>query len=129
MLVTPLQNVALPAVKSLADCADFSKTVEPFIGQFYDLPQRILAARGVSDFKDIYISTNPVISGFALTLVFAQIFFIVAEINKNYSQVDRCWSLLPTVFNAHYWIWANANGLRSPKLDALFTFSCIWSVC
>jgi len=128
MPVTPLASVALPVVKSIQECADWQKTVVPFIGQLYDLPKNLLAARSLGDIKDLYIATNPLISAFAFCLVSAQIFFIVSEINKNYSQVDRCWSLLPTAFNAHFYVWAKLNGINSQKLDLLIVFSCIWSV-
>ena len=42
MLVLP-SNMALPVVKTLADCADFSKTVEPFLPQLYALPNEVAA--------------------------------------------------------------------------------------
>lgn len=129
MLVVPATGMALPVVKTLQDCADWDKTVAPFIGQLYDLPQNLLAARSIGDLKSLYVATNPLISAVAFALLFAQIVFIVSEINKNYSQVDRCWSLLPTAFNLHYWYWARINGIHSQKLDALIAFSCIWSVC
>jgi len=80
-----------------------------------------------SALKDLYISTNPLISGFAISLALSVVFFVVSEANKNYSQVDRCWSLLPTFYNAHYWLWANLNGLQSQRLDALLALGCIWS--
>jgi hypothetical protein len=36
-----LVDAALPLVKTLSDCADYSKTVEPFLPQLYDLPYRV----------------------------------------------------------------------------------------
>jgi len=128
MPVTPLASMALPVIKNLQDCADWHKTVVPYIGQLYDLPQNLLACRSLSELKDLYIATNPMISAVAFCLLSAQIFFIVSEINKNYSQVDRCWSLLPTAFNAHFYAYAKLNGIYSQKLDLLMAFSCIWSV-
>ena len=121
--------MALPAVKSVSDCADWSKAVQPYIPQLYDLPQLLLSTisnpQGV---KDLYLSTNPLVSGFAISLFLAPIFLVVSEINKNYSQVDRCWSLLPTLYNAHYVIYAHATGLPTKRLDSLLAFSTIWSM-
>jgi len=123
-------KMALPVVKTLQDCADFSRTVAPFLPQLYDLPNQILAH--YNDFealKSVYLSTNPLITAFAFALFITPIFLIVSEVNKNYSQVDRCWSILPTVYNVHYCVWAHKNGLNATKLDHLIAFSVIWSVC
>ncbi|PSK42468.1 hypothetical protein B9Z65_4382 [Elsinoe australis] len=128
MPVTPILNMALPTVKTLTDCADFEKTVAPFIPQFYELPKRLLAVRSVDDLQSAYTSTNPVISAFAFSLLVALIAFVVSEINKNYSQIDRVWSILPAFYNVHYWYWAKLNGIQSQRLDAVALFSVTWSV-
>jgi len=53
---------------------------------------------------------------------------VVSEANKNYSQVDRCWSILPTVYIAHFDLWAHLAGIPSQRLDAALLYSTIWSV-
>lgn len=121
--------MSLPAIKSLADCTDFTKTVSPYIPQLYDLPQQIL--QSISDphaLKHVYLSTNPLISAFAFSLFLFPVFLIASEINKNYSQVDRFWSILPTVYVAHFAIYAHAVGLPTQRLDTLLFFSNLWSV-
>ncbi len=121
--------MGLPVIKAVSDCADFSKTVSPYLPQLYELPQQILQTiTNLQGLKVLYVSTNPFISAFALSLFLAPIFLIVSEINKNYSQVDRCWSLLPTVYNAHYALYAHAVGLPTQRLDMLLAFSTVWSV-
>lgn len=121
--------MALPVIKSIADCADFSKTVSPYIGQLYDLPQQIFDnITNLQALKVLYVSTNPLISAFAFSLFLFPIFLVVSEINRNYSQVDRCWSILPTIYNAHYMAYAHAVGLSSRRLDILLLFSAFWSV-
>lgn len=121
--------MGLPVIKAISDCADFSKTVSPYIPQLYELPQQILQTiTNLQGLKVLYVSTNPFISAFALSLFLAPIFLIISEINKNYSQVDRCWSLLPTVYNAHYALYAHAVGLPTQRLDMLLAFSTVWSV-
>lgn len=130
MLFAPLTAAGLPAVKTLADCTDFSKTVTPFLYQLDELPGQLLASvTSFESLKSLYISTNPVISSFAFSLFASVVFLVVSEVNRNYSQVDRCWSLLPTFYNAHYTLWAHLNGLPTQRLDALLVASCIWSVC
>lgn len=121
--------MSLPVIKSIVDCTDFSKTVAPYLPQIYELPQRIFQSIAhPQTLKQIYLSTNPFISALALSLFLAPIFLIASEINKNYSQVDRFWSILPTVYNAHFAIYAHALGLPTRRLDSLLLFSTIWSV-
>lgn len=129
-MVVPLgAHVALPAVRTLQDCAVYSTTFEAFLPQLYTLPHQIYASIGdVEALKQIYVSTNPAIFGLAVALALFPIFFIVAEVNKNYSQVDRVWSILPTVFNFHYALWARLNGLPTTRVDNVLAFSVFWSI-
>ena len=128
-LVQLTHNMALPVIKSIADCTDYSKTVLPYIGQLYDLPQQIFDnITNVQALKVLYVSTNPLISAFAFSLFLFPIFLLVSEINRNYSQVDRCWSILPTIYNAHFTAYAHATGLSTRRLDMLLLFSTVWSV-
>ena len=122
--------MALPLVKTISDAADYSQTVAPFIPQLYSLPDQILAHyNDVEALKAVYLNTNPLITAFAFSLFVSPIFLIVSEVNRNYSQVDRCWSILPTLYNAHYCVWAHMKGLNTDRLDHLIAFSVIWSVC
>jgi hypothetical protein len=121
--------MALPAVRSLVDCADFSKTVEPFVPQLQSLSQQILQACAEPQrFKDLYLLTNPLVSAFALSLFLFPVFLLISELNKNYSQVDRMWSILPTVYNAHYVTWARLHDIPTKRLDTLLIFSAAWTV-
>lgn len=121
--------MALPTIKTLADCTDFSRTVSPFLPQLYSLPAQVWQAiADPQQLKEIYISTNPLISGLALSLFLAPIFLFFGELNRNYSQVDRFWSLLPTIYNAHFTLYAHMVGLPTQRLDTVLAFSCIWSV-
>lgn len=122
--------MALPLVNSVADCADFSKTVTPFIPQLLELPNRVLSSiTEPAALYDIYVRTNPLITGFAFSLLVAATVLLISEINGNYSQIDRIWSILPTVYHAHYTYYAHAVGLPTEKLDTILTFSIIWTVC
>lgn len=121
----------LPAVSSVQQCASYELTVAPFLPQLRGLPKAVLDASSSSspfyELWDLYLATNPIVLNVALILVLAPIFLIVSEINKNYSQVDRFWSLLPTVFNSTYVVWAHSNGLPTARLDLLLLVSIIWS--
>jgi steroid 5-alpha reductase family enzyme len=56
------------------------------------------------------------------------LFIITSEINRNYSQVDRFWSILPSVFNVHFALWARLTGLRTLTLDTIAALSVLWTV-
>lgn len=121
--------MALPVLKSLQDCGDYSKTVEPFIPQLYDLPYQVWdAITKPEQLKLLYIATNPLVSAFAVSLVLGGIFFIVSEVNKNYSQVDRMWSVIPNLYVIHLAFWARLAGLPHGRIDLVAAFTTIWSV-
>jgi len=120
---------AIPLLTTATACGDYGLTVAPYIAQFQKLPYRVLdAAFSFNALKEVYVSTNPLIFGFALSLFLAPIFLVVSEITRNYSQVDRCWSLLPTLYNVHYAVWAHLAGVPTQRLNALALVSILWSV-
>ena len=126
-----IQNfmMALPVVKTLADCTDFSKTVTPYTSQIYDLPQQIVqTSTNLHGLKVLYVSTNPLITAFVLSLFLGAVFLVASEANRNYSQVDRFWSILPTIYNAHFALYAHSVGLPTQRLDTLVAVSTLWSV-
>lgn len=121
--------MALPVLHALEDCSDLSKAVKPFIPQLYALPGKLLdVVGGRESLLKLYTETNPLISGFAFSVLLGAVFLVVAEVNRNYSQVDRCWSILPTLYIAHYDLWARLVGLPTQRIDAVLLFSTIWSV-
>jgi hypothetical protein len=119
----------IPVLRSLEDCSDFSKTVEPFIDQFYALPDRLLASIGsLESLERVYVETNPLVTGFAASILLAGVFLIVSEVNRNYSQVDRMWSILPNLYIIHLAAWARLAGLPHNRIDLVAVFSTLWSV-
>ena len=119
----------IPALQALEDCADWAKTVEPYLPQLYQLPNKLLdtiETRG--SLFDVYTQTNPLVSGFAFSLFLGAVFLVASEVNQNYSQVDRFWSILPTVYIAHFDIWARLTGVPSQRIDAALLFSTVWSL-
>ncbi|KAF2125691.1 DUF1295-domain-containing protein [Dothidotthia symphoricarpi CBS 119687] len=121
-------DLALPLVKTLPESADFSKTVQPYLPQLYDLPYKVFdSLNNWEVLQHVYLSTNPLMTALAFAIFLTPIVFVVAEINRNYSQVDRLWSLLPTIYNIHYAAWAHGNGLPTLRLDHIMAVSIIWS--
>lgn len=121
--------MALPTLRALEESSDFSKTVEPFLPQLYDLPARFIDAASSRDgLLKLYVDTNPLISAFAISIALGAVFLVAAEVNRNYSQVDRFWSVGPNLYIGHLAIWARLAGVPHQRLDLILVFSTIWSV-
>lgn len=121
--------MALPLLKTVQECGDYSKTVGPFVSQLYELPYQLLDNIGsVDGLLGVYTSTNPLIMGFAVSIALSPIFLIVSEINRNYSQVDRMWSLLPNLYIVHLAVWARLAGFPHARIDLVAAFTTLWSV-
>lgn len=121
-------NLALPAIDKLDLTSHYDLTIEPFIPQIWELPQRLLGVTSLDALREVYLTTNPAIVAFDFSLVLAVVVFIISEYHKNYSWIDRLWSLLPTFYNVHYWLFAYLTGIRSWRLDIVAMFSLSWSV-
>ncbi|KAJ4425012.1 hypothetical protein N0V82_000294 [Gnomoniopsis sp. IMI 355080] len=120
--------MALPTLLRFEDCASWAKTVEPYIPQLYELPSKVVdVVQGRQGLLDLYTQTNPLVSGFAISVALGAVFLVVAEFNKNYSQVDRCWSILPTFYIAHFDLWARLAGVPSQRIDVILAFGIAWS--
>ncbi|KEY70271.1 hypothetical protein S7711_04379 [Stachybotrys chartarum IBT 7711] len=120
--------MAVPHLKSIKGSADYSVTLEPYIPQLYELPSRLLQVRSLRDLEDVYVETNPLISGLSASIALGFIVLVVSEINRNYSQVDRLWSIVPTLYLIHMAAWAHLNDLPHSRLDLIALFGVIWSV-
>jgi len=122
-----VSTAVLPAVASLHECANFSQTVSPYLHQLS--PTHILPLiRGEISPTTWYLSTNPLMSALLFSLAMSVIVFIASEVNKNPSQVDRLWSILPVVYIGHFAAWARMAGMGSERLDTLATFAALWGV-
>ncbi|KAI9929280.1 hypothetical protein ASPWEDRAFT_36732 [Aspergillus wentii DTO 134E9] len=119
----------LPPVQSVADCASFNHTVLPFLSQLTTLPVKLQeAGKDVDALKAIYLATNPFVTALAFCFALAGFLCIFSEINRNWSQVDRFWSLLPSIYNVHFAVWARLSGIESHSLDTIAAISLIWSI-
>ncbi|EGC42400.1 DUF1295 domain-containing protein [Histoplasma capsulatum var. duboisii H88] len=121
--------MALPTVQTFADCADFSLIVSPFISQLISLPTRLIdSGTDIQALQHIYVTTNPFITAIAFAIFLAPVFLIASEVTRNYSQVDRSWSILPIVYNVHYSVWSRLNGLPTGIIDTICGITIIWGL-
>lgn len=120
----------VPVLKSISDCADYHKVVEPYLPQLYALPQKVLDnGASLAGLQKIYMETNPLVSGFSIAIFLGLVFLITSEINRNYSQVDRFWSILPNLYVVHFAVWARVTGVPHARLDLIAVATTLWSVC
>lgn len=124
-------TLSLPSLKSVLQCANFDLTVRPYIPQLLELPLNLRSVLDsdtkLQDLSLLYLNTNPLVSSFAFALALSVIVLISAEVNRNYSQVDRLWSILPAFYIGHYTAWAHLNGLPTQRLDNVAVFGAVWS--
>jgi steroid 5-alpha reductase family enzyme len=121
--------MALPVVLNLQQCADYKTTLEPYLHQFATLPEIFFsAATKPASLTQLYLDTNPLVTAISFSLAIAPIFLVVSEFNKNYSQVDRVWSILPAIYNLHYAFHAHQARVHTSRLDAVLVLSTLWSV-
>lgn len=66
---------------------------------------------------------NLVGRGITLILVVATVCFLVSEITRNYSQVDKLWSLLPIAYG-----WITVAAVPSPRVILMASLVTIWGL-
>ncbi len=125
---TSIMALPLPTLSSFEEYSSLTKTVYPYIPQLYELPRQLLAAgTDTAALTEIYIRTNPLISTAAIAIILTPFVWAASEINKNYSQVDRLWSILPTLYISNYILYAHVVGMDTERLDMLGIAYGIWS--
>jgi len=119
----------VPGIYSLSDCASFATTFRPYLPQLSVLPAAFYKAAMTSSqaLLNFYSDTNPVLLGFGFSIFAGAVFLVVAEANKNYSQVDRMWPILPFSYVLHYNLWARRNGIPSARLDLAVLVIGLWA--
>ncbi|KAF2664071.1 DUF1295-domain-containing protein [Microthyrium microscopicum] len=120
-----------PAIKALSDSASWAVSARPYVvAQLPTLANKTwdAATTSLNALHLLYVDTNPFVLGLGFSIAAGAVFFVLAEINKNYSQVDRMWSILPAFYILHFNIWARQSGIPHARLDLAVLWSAIWSV-
>lgn len=121
----------LPPVLSPQEAAEFGRTLAPYVlsSQALELPTRIVeAGADLQTLLDLYLATNPMLTALGIALAISPLFVLAAELRGNFSQVDCWWSILPTIYNVHFYAWAHLNELPLDRLRTVALFSVVWSV-
>ncbi|KAL0078025.1 hypothetical protein J3Q64DRAFT_1646384 [Phycomyces blakesleeanus] len=76
---------------------------------------------------EYYRTTDPLVILLVVSGVFAYIHYIVSELTKNYSQVDKSWSILPALYAWHFALHDYLNrGSFHPRLLVASLLITIW---
>jgi steroid 5-alpha reductase family enzyme len=122
---------ALPAVKSLTASADFSVSVLPYLERATPAFLALVDAAKAKSLPALtawYLDTNPLLSAFFFSVALGFVVWIVSELARNYSQVDRLWSVVPFAYVLHFDLWARRNGVPSARLDLALFCMLMWSM-
>lgn len=127
--MAPSTISALSKLATVEQCAQYDQVVAPHLPQlekFYE--NFVYAASSLAQLQQFYVSTNPLVTAFVFSLALAPIFLVASEINRNYSQVDRFWSILPSIYAVHYAAWSHLASTPTEKNDLVALIAVIWSV-
>lgn len=87
-----------------------------YYAQLTQTPAALLKVHTFNELQFFYTTRDPLVLGLVISLVISPVFLIVSEVKRNYSQVDRAWSILPSLFQGHYVLWAWLNGIWTGRI-------------
>lgn len=82
-----------------------------YYAQLTQIPAGLFKIHTLNELQFFYTTSDPLVIGLAISLAISPVFLVVSEVKRNYSQVDRAWSILPSLFHGHYVLWAWLNGM------------------
>ena len=77
------------------------------------------------DLGDVYRATDPLTSALWASLVFAASCWLLSILTKEYSWVDRLWSITPVLYAVHF---AAHAGFSDPRLNGMAALVALWGV-
>ena len=109
--------------------ATFSESVARFFMQTFNREIQISDFITFAGFSNLYFTTNPFVGALILCTFVSATCYIVSEINKNYSQVDRIWSIAPFMYTLHFFVFSyHYDGLKNTRLAIITGIQLIWSI-
>ena len=70
---------------------------------------------------DWYQSTDPLVTAFYASLAFAGLCWLLSVLTREYSWVDRLWSITPVLYSVHFAAYAGFDDVRLNLMAALVT--------
>lgn len=115
---------SLPALDPLSDATIYSRAVEPFLYQFYEV-ERFLY--GEISLWTYFKETNPFVLGLHLCLLWTVFTMTASILTENWSWTDRFWSITPTSYVTLLVVWSEIHGIRCPRLLLFWSLHLLWS--
>lgn len=119
----------LPVLYELRDAADWTQTVSPFLGQFWDIEKVFYGE--LSPWR-YFTTVNPIISSLHLFAFWVTLSFTLSLATGNFSWVDRFWSVIPTsystlLFVRGYFSGSDVNGLLHARFVMVCGMQWLWT--
>lgn len=74
---------------------------------------------------ELYRSTDPFLTALAIAATFAAICWLLSIVTREYSWVDRLWSIAPVIYAVHF---AGHAGFADARLDLIAILIAVWGV-
>ena len=124
----------LPLITSTQDVASYARTVAPYLHTLPEFLQQLWSSAtaitqqsgSTSSVVTLYRDTNPFLAGLAVALLLGPVFLLTSEAFRNYSQVDRAWSILPAIYVGHFNLWGRMHGVSSARMDMACAVATVW---
>ncbi|KAI8146306.1 hypothetical protein BJV82DRAFT_601331 [Fennellomyces sp. T-0311] len=93
----------------------------------YSLEQLQVDLQDPARLLEFYQATDPLVFASGLMVMFTVIHLVMGELTRNYSQVDRAWSILPGVYAWHFCLHDYLNrSTFQPRLVLAAVLISIW---
>lgn len=77
---------------------------------FFSVLDHLPTSYDPSAIKAWYLTANPLHPALLFATSVSVIVFLLGEITRNVSQVDRLWTFLPIVYSVHFTLWPKISG-------------------
>ncbi len=74
---------------------------------------------------ELYKATDPLVTAIALSLGFAAVCWLLSILTREYSWVDRLWSITPMIYSVHFAAYA---GFHDARLNLMAALVVLWGV-
>lgn len=74
---------------------------------------------------DLYAKTDPLVSALWLCAAFSALCWLLSLFTREYSWVDRLWSITPVIYTAHF---AAHAGFRDARLNVMALLVALWGL-
>ncbi|RUP44816.1 hypothetical protein BC936DRAFT_148975 [Jimgerdemannia flammicorona] len=117
----------MAALQQLHDLASFAVPADILVA-FYQNDLSRLIVNVTANPTSFYRAADPLVSGTVIVAAVSFACWFVSVLARNYSQVDRLWSILPPFYIWHFALhdYLNGTGGLSPRLVLIALLTSAW---